>query len=91
MLTKLRSANDLPYTKEPPHRFFVSVLVPNDIDLTAFDDLDGYILVTKSPKMTIVMLEYQDGEYSKISKEIWKRVQYISKNKKIEEIKNKNG
>lgn len=82
MLTKLKSAKDIPFTLEPPHRLFVSVLIPNDSDLSKYDDLDGYLLITRSPKMTIVLIEYKDGEYSKISKEIWKRVQYISKNKK---------
>ncbi len=79
MLTKIRSTKNLPY------KLYIATLLKNDTDMSKFDDLEGYYVITRSPKMTIMFLEYQEGQSHKVSKEIWNRVQYISKVKKIEE------
>lgn len=76
MLNKLKSTKDLPY------ELYVSVLIPNDTDISNIEDIDGYLLITKSPKMTIIFLEYKDGQYDKVSKEVWNKVQLSYKNQK---------
>lgn len=67
MIQRIKKFDKLPY------KTYVSVLLKDESYLDIADDsgIDGYSIVTKSPKMVMLFVEYDEGKYAEINKKIW--------------------
>lgn len=62
--------------KNLPYKLYVAILLKDESKIEKANELglDGYYLITKSPKMVILFVEYIEGKYDKTSKNVWNLV-----------------
>jgi hypothetical protein len=67
MIQRLKKLNQLPY------KTYVSALLKDESYLDRADEsgIEGYSMITKSPKMVMLFVEYEEGKYAEINKKIW--------------------
>lgn len=61
--------------KSLPYKMYTAILLKDESKIEKANELkiDGYYLITKSPKMVILFIEYFEGkEYDKMHKNVWK-------------------
>jgi hypothetical protein len=59
--------------KQLPYKLYIAVLLKNEevIEKAKELDMDGYVIITSSPKMVMLFVEYQEGMPTKVSKDVW--------------------
>ena len=64
--------------QELPYKTYVSVLLKDESYLDKADEsgIVGYSIITKSPKMIMLFVEYEEGKYAEINKKIWDMVKF---------------